>query len=490
MSQILENEAGEQFVGPDGPVPAGYKAVGRSNLVSAAKISEMAGRTILPSPQLSVPTERPGILSQLGEMAKTAILPTVGTYLGQAVGSRAGTIGQRIGESVGAMTGTGANMALGLQEPSLGNIVRAGAAPMAGRLVGGVGTLGAGMVAPRLPGSAVALHEMSLPTMTAIPDLVRPGTPSGVLYEQLAAQPDIMVPTTKIRAMVTKLMEQETRASKMGVPAAPDTGGLLANMDQAIQPGSAVSFNDYWATVKRIGAKVGAYQKSGGEALGAAKQLYSAAMDDLEAAGNRYPALKSANQAYKQELAGEALDKVIQTQGLNRRPDGLIQLQPQAIRKWLANPDNADIVKNIPREELTSLHADLTKMEALPRMPPPAGQSRGFGQFGGRAGIGGLLGGLVTGTPFGAAMGGAAGAGGSYLVEKALTTDLGRKMLIKVMDRGPFLDHGHIAALAVAINAATSGGSSGNSGTSDTEEVAPGTRATLSAPLRVDTSQP
>ena len=38
------------------------------------------------------------------------------------------------------------------------------------------------------------------------------------------------------------------------------------------------------------------------------------------------------------------------------------------------------------------------------------------------------------------------------LVSKAMQSDIGRKALIKVMDRGPFLDHAAVAALAVAIN--------------------------------------
>ena len=69
-------------------------------------------------------------------------------------------------------------------------------------------------------------------------------------------------------------------------------------------------------------------------------------------------------------------------------------------------------------------------------------------------GMGGVIGGALTGgSPAGVAMGSVSGVVVGDLVSRALMHPFGRKMLMAVLDRGPFLDHSAVAALAVGINA-------------------------------------
>lgn len=415
------------------------------------------------------------------DVAKTAAMPTAGAVLGGIAGRRLGLPGQLVGEGAGAAAGTVGNMAAGLQTPSLWDVGAAAVSPLTGRVGGGALRGLASLGAKALPGSAAARHEIAQSSFTGIPDLIRPGTPSGVLYSALEQRPDVMVPTAGLQGVVGKLLGQENTVIWQGLKdktrqrALTGLEGELANKPM-------VPFSEYWANVKRIGEKVGAQQASGGEALGATKLLYREAMKDLEQASAHYPELRAANDAFKKELAADTLHQVIQTQGINRRPDGLIQLQPQALRKWLANPANEDTVRNLSKDDLAGIHEVLTKVEALPRVPPPAGAMAGSFRLGTRAGIGGMIGGAITGSPLGASMGAAGGVVASDLVSRALMTDIGRKVLMQVLDRGPFLDHSAVAALAVGINAAARA----KAQTPSDEQAPPlaaGTRLKLSSPL-------
>lgn len=451
MAQVIRSkETGEEFVG-DGPVPDGFEVVTANPTGRRGRrMPTMAdiGGQMAKNAERQAPTLNPM------DVGKAMVMPTAGAMVGRKLGSPLGMPGQMAGESIGAVVGTGANMAAGLQPPSLWDMGQAALSPLMGRVAGGLGRETAVLGAKMLPGSAAARHEIAKTTMDAIPDLVRPGTPSGALYklvEDKAA--NVFINPQNLRNAVDDLIAHEAKI----MPGLKDTtrqSMLSAIAGEVADPAKTMPFVDYWANVKRIGEKVGALQTSGGEALGAAKVLYRAAQADLAAAESAYPMLRSANDAFKRELAAESLEKVVKTQGVLQRQDGLVQLKPQAIRKWLANPANADEVKMISKDELSAIHATLTKIEKLPVIPPPTGVMHGSGPFLARAAGGGLLG-TAVGGPSGGAVGAMAATLGSQLVSRALMTDIGRKALMKVLDRGAFLDYPHIAALAVAINAGT-----------------------------------
>ncbi len=425
----------------------------------------------------------------LADRGKATVMPTAGMIGGNILGRRlAGPLGGKVLESIGSGLGTAGNMAAGLQPPSLWDIGQSAAAPMAGRTIGGIARQGMISGAKQLPGYAAAGHEINRTKVAAIPDLIRPGTPSSALYKQLEQMPDVVIDPTNLRTTAAKLLQQEQDVILPGLKD-PKRMGMLGKMDAALEaktkpapspvddlaagfpdtqiPGGSsvtslprqMAFSDYWANVKRIGEKVGGLQRSGGESLGAVKLLYKAAMEDLDKAANHFPLLKSANEAFKKEMAADALHDVITNKVITPTSNGLIQIQPQLLRKWLTNTGNADTVKNISPQELAGIHKILDVAERLPRLPPPQGQQYGSGPkivtgamgtlFGG--GIGGATGGAM-GAATGAAIAGPAFIVAQNLVSKAMQSDIGRKALIKVMDRGPFLDHAAVAALAVAIN--------------------------------------
>ena len=445
MPQVIRHkETGQEFVG-DGPVPDGFEVVTRPKpSITEADIGAMMLRNA--QRQLPAPPS-------LMDMAKGAAMPTIGAIGGGLLGQRlGGQAGRMAGEMAGSTLGTGANMMAGLQPPSIGALAEAAAAPLQGRLFGQATQFGLGTAAKLLPGSAAARHEIAKTTMDAIPDIVRPGTPSGALYKQVEQSgASIYVNPQHLRNAVDDLLANEAKIMP-GLKDSTRQSMLAAIAGEVADPAKTMTFADYWANVKRIGEKVGSLQTSGGEALGAAKLLYKAAQKDLAVAGTQYPLLRAANDAFKKELAADALEHVVKTQGVFQRADGLVQLRPQFVKRWLAHPENADLVKNIPKDELAELNAVLSKVEKLPAIPPPQGVMHGSGPFLARGALG-FLGGSAVAGPTGGAIGAAAVTAGSELVSRALMTTPGRKALMMVLDRGPFLDYPKLAALAVAVNA-------------------------------------
>ena len=476
MPQVIRHkETGQEFVG-EGPVPDGFEVVTKPGITEAD-----IGAQMLRNAQRQLPAP-----PSLTDMAKGAAMPTIAAIGGGMLGQRLGGQGGRmVGEMAGSTLGTGANMLTGLQPPSLGGLAEAAAAPLQGRLFGQATQYGLGAASKMLPGSAAVRHELAKTTMDAIPDLVRPGTPSSVLYQQIerSGQNTFITPT-HLRQQVADLLDQEAKIMP-GLKDSTRQSMLSAIAGEINDPTKTFTFTDYWKNVKRIGEKVGSLQTSGGEALGAAKLLYKAAMKDMDASALSSE-MRAANATFKKELAADALQEIVTRQGVVSRGDGLVRINPTPIRKWLRSSDEA---KFLDAADLAKLDKDLAMIERLPAIPPQSGVMHGAGPFLARGAMGGLVG-QYMGGPQGAAVGASAMIAGSQLVSQALMTALGRKALMMVLDRGPFLDYPKLAALAVAINAGMKAEGDGES-SAQTPVLTPPRQVPPDRMIgRFDTSQP
>lgn len=474
MAQVIRHiETGQEAVG-EGDVPQGWEVVKKPSITEAD-----IGGQMLRNAQRQLPAA-----PDLTDMAKSAVMPTVGAIGGRILGRRVGgELGGMVGEMGGSTLGTGANMVTGLQPPSLSGLAGAAAAPLEGRLFGQATMFGGGQLAKVLPGSAAARHEIAKQTMDAIPDLVRPGTPSGALYAALERSgQNTFVTPTHLRTAVTELLDQEAKIMP-GLKDSTRQSMLTALLDEINDPTKTFTFTDYWKNVKRIGEKVGSLQTSGGEALGAAKVLYKAAVKDLDASALSSD-MKAANKAFKAEIATEALQEIVTNQGVVPRRDGLITINTVPIRKWLRASDEA---KFLDPGDVKSLEAVLGKIEKLPAVPPQRGINYGAGPTIGR-GMGASGVGYFAGLdPATSALVGGAAAYGPQLVSRMLMSGPGRKALMMVLDRGAFLDYPRLAAAAVALNAGLNA--------TGTEAGPPTTPVSLGSPSdrmigRFDTSQP
>ncbi len=163
-------------------------------------------------------------------------------------------------------------------------------------------------------------------------------------------------------------------------------------------------------------------------------------------------------------MASESLGDIIKSQGMGLRKVGssdVIELRPTKVLEWLRK-DPDQMARHLAPEEKTAIENTLRQIQKnSPALPPPESAYGSVAQLSrnmGRMAIGGALGGLG-----GASIGGAAGSGvgmavGAFAAQKAgdimqqaLMTAPGRKLLLSAMERGPFMDHSKLAALAMAL---------------------------------------
>lgn len=447
--RIREKATGKVYEGDPSKLPPDYQSTYEILPAEAPTMGLLPGR-------MPAPTTIPG---HVGEAIKTGALPMLGAMAGQAIGTPFGLPGRITGEAAGSVAGTGANMALGLEPPSLGGLAKAAVMPFAGRVVGGLGRGGVALGAPMLPGASAALHEAAAGKMTSIPNLIRPGTASSVLYEQVA-QHNPPIGTRNLAGAIDDLLAKEARTGP--TLASKTISDVAEGLKSEISSG-ALPFQDYWARVQRLGQKVGKLGREGGEEYGAMKALFKAAQKDLDdaaasGAGPAVTALRAANATYKKELARDALEEYVAKQGVNiRSADNLVYVRPGMVKNYIR--ENPDIFQHLDKNELTQINALLDHFGKIPALPPVGGAQHGAGRVLGRGMVGGALGyvsgqvmpGVNSGTA--ASVGSAVAAYAPMLIARLTMTEQGRSLLLKAMDKGPFLDFPKLAVLAAASRA-------------------------------------
>jgi hypothetical protein len=254
-----------------------------------------------------------------------------------------------------------------------------------------------------------------------------------------------------------------------GAPQAPTTitSSLLGPNGQPIttmtggSPGGE-SLGRVIATQRRLGQLIGKLQRSGGEELGAAKELYASLDDALEQAATSDPRAataiekwKEANAAYRKQLAlNDYIDLFNVKKGYRNIPGVGKEAKTGAIL------DNFEQLRDHDRffagsftpQELQFLEENLTKLpaEKIPNMPEAPDLKAAIGQFPwgsaimgkslGAAAGGAILGGQVFGgQPIGYAVGTTVGLGSVALphwVSKALLAAPNGEQIVRSIIKG------------------------------------------------------
>lgn len=379
---------------------------------------EMAARDFLERPEQAAPAQEPGFMERF---IKPAVLPTAGSIAGAAFGGGVGTpFGMTIpggiaGASAGSALGEAANQALGITEPSLGQIGMAAAVPAAI----GTATALARPLVRMIPTSRAAQTLNALAPDEAAGRLatLEPKIPSRFLFGQATAQ-RVLIPVNKAVGVIDDMLDDLTLPSKgvqkVNSQAISYLKGLKAKI--ATQP-QGISPAVLQKELEGAGQIIKSIKTRGGSGTGAVKNVFKALIDDLDdvikSSHPSQPAsqtLRTARDVFKREaVIGEMKDsieaatKVLRGQGAN------VQFNANLVLKDLGkNEFYKDAFTAAERTEIEGLFKLLNK---IPALRPGAGAQFGSGRVAEmvRSGsIGGGIGVLSGGGP-GAVVGTAIG---------------------------------------------------------------------------------
>jgi hypothetical protein len=374
----------------------------------------------------------PGTGGEMQGVFNREAIPTLLTVGGGALGAgaRLGAVGKAILEASGSGIGGGINQATGIEPPNGLQLAGRIVAPMAAR-----GTMSALQQAPRLlPGASAALQEEAVGQARNIPSLIRPPAQSSdTLYSALekAGNPRMELPTTMSEMGRLQKIEGHIAEGLKSEPLLTVIEGLKNKTG-----GGGMTFQEIKENLERLGKKIGSTTDA--ELKGAYKDLYKSLLTDLETASTKMggePAklFQQARQAYRRELAQRELQDVITEKGITKQGEFLDQFNPNAVSKWMTSTkDGQYFMKSVTPDELKAINATLKELSQVPTVPVKRGAPIGSGRRLGIVGAGGAVGG-VAGGGMGAAVGMLAADKGAELISRALTSDTGRSVLLKVL---------------------------------------------------------
>jgi len=313
-----------------------------------------------------------------------------------------------------------------------------------------------------LPGASAALQEEGLVGARAIKNLiVPPPRPSKDLYEALEKAGNPRLPIRTTMSEITRLQKSESKIAEglksdpllsvlgglkeMGGGKAPitdfvpNTSGGMGYTRVVKEPGkpSGVTFQEAKENIERLGKKIG--NTTDAELKGAYKDLYKALLKDLQVAessskGAPAQLFKEARLAYRRELARNELAEVIETRGIKKQSEMLDQGLPNNVANWMhGTKDGAYFKSSITTHELGQINAALKEWSRIPSVPTKQGHPTGLGSRLAIAGLGGATGTAITGTGLGGAVGALAADKAAEYISRALMTDTGRRVLLKVV---------------------------------------------------------
>lgn len=396
--------------------------------ILAAEVASMRGAA--PQYGLQPHAERTTPLSGAGEFLKQAALPTMGATGGAILGSTLGPVGTVAGESLGSGLGEYANQQLGITPESNAAL---GVSVLAPPLLRG------GMKAlhqmPRLlPGSSAALQEEAAIEARQLPSkAIDIPSPSKPLYEQArtaAGQNQTKLAFPKTVDAVKHLKDDEVKAL-----AGTQNDDLIARLG-AMEKGATngLTFDEFDKTIRNLGRKIGGTQDD--TLKGTYKLIYKSLLEDAETmkppVGVPLDLWNQARKMYRKEMARTEFAEMIEGQGIKKVGEMLEQVNPNAIANWMKSPKQEFWRKSLDQGEYEKIEQSLRAWATIPTVPVKRGQPIGSGRKWGMIGAAGAAGQYVGG-PMGAAVGMLAADKGSELIARALTSDTGRSMLMKVL---------------------------------------------------------
>jgi hypothetical protein len=317
---------------------------------------------------------------------------TVGGGVGAAIGALPPLPAVTGGLSIpaGMVLGTAAGEAvsqyvdpLGVRQgpPSALNVGIAGGTALAGPAIRSVGHALPGVEAGLM---RYFLSEVGRSGERLIERYVAPvAGGAGRLFGQAAqAAGGLRIGTQRI---ATALNDLVTSADPQ--PVVKAARGPIDRLLQAAQAqGGDVSWQQFRATMTRLGEVIGAIKAKGGVGLGEAKKLYGAMWDELNTLQfSATPVLKEAVEAFKREKAAEFITGSFTKS--RTYPQGIEQVLPSQLMKRIeANRDMLE--KLIPKDTIDGMMATLQKFGTTPAVSPVQrmGAAPSLGVAGGTAG--------------------------------------------------------------------------------------------------------
>lgn len=380
------------------------------------------------------------------DVAKPAILPTtIGAALNYGgpslpvVGPALGALPPQARESIGSVVGTGVNMLLGIEKPSLAQLALSAVSPGATRTT-------ARGVTSVLPGVAAARATGLREEAQGLSETMRQGlTQEGI--DQLfasARQSGVRVAMPETRGMLTTLLAGEAEQPRAWQFASvrdssTELQGMLAN--SASQGGPPLAQLDAWR--RRLGARINVTKDT--EEQQALRALYGSVLTDLESAadqlgGDAALALRNGiSQSRRMFSADDLHDLVEGATSKEREGDLLRRVDFGGIKKTLERPRTeqqtllSQFLAEHPEEraELFDLLDDMNRRNV--KLLPPPGSTFGSGGVLARGGAGYLAAkgiNAVAGSEIlDPQMTGVAVGAGSVILSKLMMTPAGRSAI-------------------------------------------------------------
>ena len=239
------------------------------------------------------------------EFGKKAALPTIGMVGMASMASPFGVPAMLGAEALGAIGGTGASMALGIEEPDLMQVFLAGVFPSAFRAAGAV----VRGVLKHIPGSSVARHELAKVEVEKVARMITPSGSSDELFAVLE-HPDmnVTIPVSNLQSTVASILEGQ-KARPVKELTNREVYRLVTGLDEKLKlSNGTLPFKEFAAALSTFGERSQFEASTRKEVANAHRRLSAAAASDLDAAAassiaDTTPAkvLKAAHQAYNME---------------------------------------------------------------------------------------------------------------------------------------------------------------------------------------------
>lgn len=370
--------------------------------------------------------EEPGFMQQF---VKPAVLPTAGGIAGAAFGGGLGTPfgmtvpGGVIGGGIGSGLGEAANQLLGITEPSLAEIGKATAIPMA---IGGATALLRPLMPFATSGSAArTLNALAPDEAAAKVGAMMPKVSASSLFKQ-ATNAHVTIPMNRTAHMLEDLMD-DLRTVSPGVKRANSQVIHYINglREKLITSPGGLSPSALQRELEGVGTVVKSLSAKGGAGSGSIKQVFKAMVNDLDDAAKManpgQPAarlLQAARDTFKKESVLKEIGESIADATKNLRGQGeLVQFNSNQVLKSISkNRFYTDALSVSERGEVESL---LKLLNKIPALRPGAGSQFGSGRLATMAASASAGGGMgfAAGGPTGAGIGTAIGAALPPVVE-------------------------------------------------------------------------
>jgi hypothetical protein len=383
----------------------------------------------------------PGLMAgpafgRAGYGAGEALLARLAPRLAQApaVVQTAANALPAVGEAGGNYLSRQANVAMGAEQPGVVGDVASAALPLAVR-----GATSA-PVLRRAPGSGVVQHQMAAEDVRRGVEGMQPATPANTLYLAVAQHHNPAIPAQSLRQTAEDIMQTEMahgpRLRNDAVLGIAQEIGALAE-----QYGDNIPMDRLYATMQRVGERLGGASRTDDIGTRELSRLYAAFHGALENASQaNIPGAETLQQAIRASRQEHAVERLQRITGEGR---GITTQQGTGYTlvsgKKMLNEfnrlfaDDEVFRGSFTADELADMRSIFEGANRVPALPVPGSVQRGAGKFALNTAVGSTIGALVAG-PVGAGVGGAAGAIAPEVISRLMTTSGGRAMLRAAFD--------------------------------------------------------